>query len=226
VQTCDAPFGYVVTPNSHHIVTLHEQPAKLTAIYRNAWLSLCDSQIVRRLAALEGMRLPLVTGSDLVPALLAQQNAAAPAERKRILVVGPDGGTAERLRTRYPQVLIEVLPAPARLAQRGNLRLEVACACMARQWDILLLCVGCPAQEMIAALIAERGRRAGIALCVGAAIDFVTGRSTRAPRILRRLGLEWACRLVREPARLWRRYLIESPRILRIFLLSRAARRK
>lgn len=224
VTSCDRPFAYVVTPNAQHIVALHEQSARLGAIYRNAWLSLCDSQIVRGLAALDGIALPLVTGSDLVPALLAQQNAATPVERRRILVVGPDPATADTLRARYPNLAVDVLPAPAKLAQRGDLRLEVACACIARPWDILLLCVGCPAQEMIAALIAERGRRAGVALCVGAAIDFVTGRSARAPRFLQRLGLEWAYRLAREPGRLWRRYLIESPKIVRIFLAARSAR--
>jgi len=226
VQTADAPFGYVVTPNSQHVVAVHERPRTLGAVYRNAWLSLCDSQIVRALAALEGIRLPLVTGSDLVPALFAQQQAAAPAERRRILIVGPDHKAAEILRARYPGALIEAMPAPARLAERGDLRLEVACACVARRWDILLLCVGCPAQELIAALIAERGRQNGVALCVGAAVDFVTGRSTRAPRLLRRLGLEWAYRLVREPVRLWRRYLVDSPRIFRIFLQSRTNRRR
>jgi len=224
VEECEGPFAYVVTPNAQHVVAVQEQ-ASLAAIYRAAYLSLCDSQIVRALAALDGLSLPLVTGSDLVPALLARQNAATrEVERRRILIVGPEAETARVLHARYPNASIEVLPAPAGLAQRADLRLEVAAACIGRPWDILVLCVGFPAQEMIAASIGERGRGSGLALCAGASIDFVTGRRARAPLWLRRLGLEWAYRLACEPGRLWRRYLIESPKILRIFVKARRAR--
>src|SRR5262249_1875677 len=182
-------FVYVVTPNAQHVVAVHEQREVLLDIYRNAWLSLCDSQIVRGLAALEGLSLPLVTGSDLVAALLAAENARPATSRpRRFLVVGPDVAIEQTLRARYPHTSIDVLPAPLRLVQRGDLRLEVASACVQRSWDVLLLCVGAPAQEMIAALIAERGCKSGVALCVGAAVDFITGRRTRAPRFLRQLG--------------------------------------
>src|SRR5215475_10201240 len=47
VDECQGPFAYVVTPNAQHVVAVHEQPEPLSAIYRNAWLSLCDSQIIR-----------------------------------------------------------------------------------------------------------------------------------------------------------------------------------
>jgi len=48
--------------------------------------------------------------------------------------------------------------------------------------------------------------------------------ASRAPLLLQMMGLEWAYRLSREPGRLWRRYLIESPRIFRIFMQERAKR--
>ena len=118
----------------------------------------------------------------------------------------------------------EVMPAPAALAQSADLRLAVARACMSRSWDIVLLCVGCPAQELIARQLAELGCKSGIALCVGASIDFLTGARVRAPLWMQKLGLEWAYRLAQEPARLWRRYLVESPKILRIFMATRSPR--
>jgi exopolysaccharide biosynthesis WecB/TagA/CpsF family protein len=220
-ERCDGPFAYVVTPNAPHVVMVNEQPERLLPVYRGAWLSLCDSQIVRTLAALGGLSLPLVTGSDLVAALLATENErAAHARGKRILVVGPDVATERVLRARFPALDIEVMPASGHLAQHAYLRLQVARACVEREWDILLLCVGCPAQELIAALIAAEGRKRGVALCVGAAIDFIIGRQVRAPRLLQRFGLEWAYRLAHEPARLWRRYLVEAPKIAHIFLTT------
>ncbi len=49
---------------------------------------------------------------------------------------------------------------------------------------------------------------------VGAAFDFFTGRVRQAPRAWQRLGLEWAFRLLQEPRRLWRRYLLYNPLFL------------
>jgi N-acetylglucosaminyldiphosphoundecaprenol N-acetyl-beta-D-mannosaminyltransferase len=221
-----APYRYVVTPNAYHIAAAHDEPARLLPVYRAAWLSLCDSRIVRALARLEGRALPLVTGSDLVPALFAALNAQQQSSRqpKRILVVGPAASVAAKLRTAYPNVNCEVIPAPSALAHNAALRLAVARSCRERQWDIALLCVGCPAQELIAQELAELGATSGVALCVGASIDFLTGTRTRAPRWLQRFSLEWAYRLAQEPRRLWRRYLVESPKILRIFIASRSPR--
>ncbi len=219
-----APYRYVVTPNAYHVVKAHEDPARLLPLYRAAWLSLCDSRIVRGLARLERRRLPLITGSDLVAALLAGLNARQLRPQKRILIVGPPRSTEATLRAAYPGLAIEVMPAPAGLADDAMLRLAVARACLTKSWDILLLCVGCPAQELIAQQLSELGCRSGIALCVGASIDFLTGARARAPHWLQKLSLEWAYRLFQEPRRLWRRYLVASPRILGIFLKPRLAR--
>jgi len=224
---CGAPYRYVVTPNAYHVVAAHDEPARLLPIYRAAWLSVCDSRIVRALAWLERRPLPLVTGSDLVAALLARLNSDdRPDQPRRLLVVGPPRSAEALLRAVYPNVIFEVVPAPGALAQDAELRIAVARACMTRRWDIALLCVGCPAQELIAQQLAELGRASGVALCVGASINFLTGARSRAPRWLQRLSLEWAYRLAQEPGRLWRRYLIESPKILRIFIAARSPRER
>jgi N-acetylglucosaminyldiphosphoundecaprenol N-acetyl-beta-D-mannosaminyltransferase len=217
-----APFRYVVTPNAYHVVAVHDDPGRLLPIYRRAWLSLCDSQIIRALARLKGRSLPLVTGSDLVAALLSALNMEQYPVR-RLLVVGPPRGTEAALRKAYPNLTFDVMPATGGLAHDADARLAVTRACMNRPWDILLLCVGCPAQELIAQQLVELGCTAGIALCVGAAIDFLTGVRHRAPLWVQKLGLEWAFRLVQEPKRLWRRYLVDSPRIIRIMMTTRDA---
>ncbi len=226
VKRDGAPFRYLVTPNAYHVVAAHDDPARLLPIYRGAWLSLCDSRILRALARLEDRTLPLVTGSDLVPALLSALNVDDTGRgRRRLLVVGPPRTAAAALRAAYPSLTLDIMPAPAGLARDAALRLAVARACMDQPWDILLLCVGCPAQELIARQIEELGRSSGIALCVGAAIDFLTGTRVRAPHWVQKLSLEWAYRLAQEPGRLCRRYLVESPKILRIFMASRSLRR-
>jgi exopolysaccharide biosynthesis WecB/TagA/CpsF family protein len=72
----------------------------------------------------------------------------------------------------------------------------------------ILLCVGSPQQEMLAAQIAAAEGTTGIGLCVGSALDFVAGVKRRAPVWMQRAHLEWLHRLAREPGRLWRRTIL------------------
>ena len=68
------------------------------------------------------------------------------------------------------------------------------------------------------------GWRKGVfALCVGASIDFLTGKQKRAPRAMQRTGLEWPHRLASDPSRMWRRYLVRGPGIFRLAARQYAA---
>jgi N-acetylglucosaminyldiphosphoundecaprenol N-acetyl-beta-D-mannosaminyltransferase len=73
--------------------------------------------------------------------------------------------------------------------------------------DVLCLGLGTPKQEKWAGRFRHRLNVSAI-LCVGAAFDFASRKARRAPRVIQRAGLEWAFRLIREPRRLWKRYLI------------------
>jgi N-acetylglucosaminyldiphosphoundecaprenol N-acetyl-beta-D-mannosaminyltransferase len=76
--------------------------------------------------------------------------------------------------------------------------------------DVVWVGLGTPKQD----LVAERLRRLGAApviASVGAAFDFIAGTKPRAPRWMRRSGLEWLHRLASEPGRLWKRYLLGNP---------------
>ena len=82
---------------------------------------------------------------------------------------------------------------------------------------LVFLAIGSPQSEIICATLATRRRAKGVALCIGASLEFITGVKKRAPPWMRRLRLEWLFRLISEPRRLWRRYLIEGPAIFRIW---------
>jgi len=60
----------------------------------------------------------------------------------------------------------------------------------------------------------------GVAVPVGAALDTISGYRKRAPVWARRAGLEWLYRLVREPRRLWRRYLIGNTRFVLMVIMQ------
>lgn len=65
--------------------------------------------------------------------------------------------------------------------------------------------------------VAERVKPA-VMLGIGASLDFLAGTVKRAPAVMRKTGLEWLYRLSQEPGRLWRRYLINDPKFVVIFL--------
>jgi exopolysaccharide biosynthesis WecB/TagA/CpsF family protein len=73
---------------------------------------------------------------------------------------------------------------------------------------IVILGMGMPKQELLSALLARQLPGPLLIVNGGAILDFMAHRFKRAPRVLRRLGLEWLFRLLLEPARLWRRYLL------------------
>jgi len=75
------------------------------------------------------------------------------------------------------------------------------------------ICVGSPQQEMLAKAALERGDCVGLGLCVGASLEFLAGRIKRAPKWMQQYRLEWLFRLASEPQRLWKRYLVEGPKI-------------
>jgi exopolysaccharide biosynthesis WecB/TagA/CpsF family protein len=102
---------------------------------------------------------------------------------------------------------------------RHNVPAQLAAAqfAAAEKARLTILAVGSPQQELLARLIALQADATGIGLCVGAALDFITGTERRAPLAFQKLGLEWFFRLASDPRRLWRRYLVEGPKIFALW---------
>ncbi|NWF50695.1 MAG: WecB/TagA/CpsF family glycosyltransferase [Ignavibacteriaceae bacterium] len=75
---------------------------------------------------------------------------------------------------------------------------------------VILIGMGVPQQEIFASELAERLNNSVI-ICVGNFLEFFTERKKRIPKKFRNIGIEWIFRLIQEPARLWRRYLIGIP---------------
>jgi N-acetylglucosaminyldiphosphoundecaprenol N-acetyl-beta-D-mannosaminyltransferase len=81
------------------------------------------------------------------------------------------------------------------------------------QADLVWIGLGVPKQDSAAQTLKELNA-APVLLCVGAAFDFLSGAKKRAPRWMRMLALEWVHRLVSDPRRLWRRYLLGNPQFV------------
>lgn len=74
--------------------------------------------------------------------------------------------------------------------------------------DICLLAMGMPKQERVATHLSQSFNRPALIICGGAILDFMSGKVSRAPEIFRKYGMEWAYRLLQEPKRLCKRYVI------------------
>jgi N-acetylglucosaminyldiphosphoundecaprenol N-acetyl-beta-D-mannosaminyltransferase len=145
-----------------------------------------------------------VNGTDLFP-LLAK---AIEHTGKRIYLLGGQPGVAEGvaewLADNYPGVEIAGFHHGYFTTDKEA---EVIEEIRASGADLVLVAFGAPRQELwIKRNLGKLGAK--VVIGVGGLLDFFSGRIARAPRWVRRLGMEWAYRMLQEPKRLWRRYLI------------------
>lgn len=202
--------GIIVTMNVDHVVLLRRH-AGLQEAYRRAAHRYPDGMPIIWLSRLVGAPLPgRVTGADLVPALLA----AAELADHSVHVVGGSTQTAiaaaHRVRELHPRLRWTGHEVPDPGFERSpNTDAAVVEAVAAAKPDLVLVCLGAPKQEEWAVRHQE-SLPGSVLLCTGAAIDFFAGTAARAPRWAQQWGLEWAYRLLREPRRLWRRYLVQD----------------
>ncbi len=203
-------FGFVVTPNVDHLIRCAEDPL-FHSCYTRADYILLDSRIASRLLWLmKGVRLPVCTGSDLTAALFAR--VIAPGDR--IVVIGADREQVARLASTYSLTDIRHHNPPMGFIHDPAAVQE----CLtyierASPFRFCFLAIGSPQQERIAEHLARRGAARGLTLCIGASLNFLTGRERRAPHWVQHLSLEWLYRLLHDPKRLSNRYLVRGPRI-------------
>jgi N-acetylglucosaminyldiphosphoundecaprenol N-acetyl-beta-D-mannosaminyltransferase len=190
----------------------------LCALYRQAELCLLDSRVVGGLAWLLGLRSPAVApGSDVVARLLGEHLRADDA----VTIVGLAPAWLPTLVARY-QLVAPAHYDPPRGFDQDPTALEAAVAFVrAHPARFVFLATGSPRQERLAAAIMAAGDATGTGLCIGASLEFLVGARRRSPGFMRRAGLEWLFRLVCEPRRLWRRYLLDSPRVIALLARQR-----
>jgi exopolysaccharide biosynthesis WecB/TagA/CpsF family protein len=211
-------MALVVTPNVEHLVMLSGkgQPEHVVTPFRRAYdearVRICDSRVLRMLAWTKGVRLTVLTGSDLTTHLFEHGWL----DGRKVGLIGGDADMPRDLKARYPSIdIIQHIPPMGVLNNEPAIE-RIAEFLNSEQWNYVLFAIGAPRSEIIAQRVMTRGTAKGVVLSIGASIEFMLGRKKRAPRWMQLAGLEWAFRLATEPRRLWRRYLIDGPRILSI----------
>ncbi|MEE4208389.1 MAG: WecB/TagA/CpsF family glycosyltransferase [Parvularcula sp.] len=207
-------FSYVVTPNVDHVVLLNEHEdegirKRFNDAYSAAALRLCDSRILQLLAKLRGIKLDVVTGSDLTAILFEKGHLNG----KKVAIIGGDETMLPELRVRFPAIdLVQHIP-PMGVLRNPKAADEIVKFVAASACNFVFFAIGAPQSEIVAERCAEEGRSRGVGMCIGASVEFILERKARAPAWIQDAGFEWLFRLLSEPRRLWKRYLLKGPRI-------------
>ncbi len=207
--------------NAAKLVALRDDP-EMRRMIADCELITADGQSVVWAARLLGARLPeRVAGIDLMTRLLE----AADAKGYRVYVLGAKREVLDtalaRLRERYPNLQL----AGSHDGYYADEEAEELCEeIRASAADILFVAMSSPRKEYF---LGERGAELGVpfAMGVGGSVDVIAGVTRRAPRLLQRLGLEWAYRLAQEPRRLARRYVVTNARFAWMVLRALITRR-
>lgn len=217
--------GMTVTPNLDHLRRC-QTDMQFAAMVAEAEMVVADGMPLIWASRLAGCGLPQrVAGSDLILTLSA---AAAEAGRSIYLLGGAPGtaeGAAQVLRSRHPNIrIVGTNCPPLGFDQNETEMAKLVASLVAAKPDIVFVALGSPKQEYLIDRIRNSLPHAWW-LGVGVSFSFLTGHVQRAPRILQKLGLEWVHRLLQEPKRLFKRYVVQGIPFAAALFMSAVAQR-
>jgi len=219
--------GWIVRQEPHYVcvtgvhgVMESQRDEGLRHIHNRAGLVTPDGMPLVWLSRLKGFRhVGRVYGPDLMLALCERSVA----QGYRHFFYGGAEGVPEQLATvlqnRFPGLQVVGTFSPPFRPLTPEEDREVVRMINEANPDIVWVGLSTPKQERWMAEHIDR-LTAPVLIGVGAAFDFHTGRKPQAPRWMQRSGLEWLFRLLTEPRRLWRRYLINNPLFIALVVLQ------
>ncbi|KGN34567.1 UDP-N-acetyl-D-mannosamine transferase [Knoellia sinensis KCTC 19936] len=229
-QTLEAVQELVASPGvSQHVVinAAKVAEAERNSALRDAILSCdlinADGMSVVWASRLLGTPLPeRVTGIDLMTALFER----AETQGWPVYLLGAEDAVihevVDRLRVRYPEL-------PIAGFRNGywspDQEPEVVSAVALADAKLLFVAMPSPRKELFVARH-RQDLNVGLVVGVGGSFDVLAGVTKRAPDVLQRAGLEWLFRLVQEPRRMWKRYLVGNTKFIGIVARQRLSSRR
>jgi N-acetylglucosaminyldiphosphoundecaprenol N-acetyl-beta-D-mannosaminyltransferase len=203
--------GYVVAANVHMLMELQDSRELQVAI--NSSLAVCPDgmPLVWLMNRKAGCSQKRITGSDLCLALCGR----AAKEKIRIGFLGGDSSTLNATKDylKYAFDIEIVYMSSPQVSEDGYLN-DLAVIKDIENSEVMLLFValGCPKQERWMSNYSNEV--SAIMVGVGAVVDFLSGTKRRAPIWMQDIGLEWFYRLLQEPRRLFKRYVILNTKFI------------
>ncbi len=209
-------IGHVITPNVDQIVRIERDPY-FKEICDNAELLLVDGHPLMWIAKWYGTPIKeKICGSDLMPRLCM----IAAQKGYRVFLLGAAEGVAikaaHKLEEDYPGIIIAGTYSPPFGFEKDKAELDRINALLLKsKADLLFVGMGVPKQDIF---IYENMKRYSIPMSfsIGATIDFIAGEQKRAPRWMTNHGIEWVYRLFSNPKRMFKRYVIDDMKIIKL----------
>lgn len=210
-------IGHVITPNVDQIVYI-EKNEYFKKICNSAELLLVDGTPLLWIAKCYGNPIKeKICGSDLVPDLCE----LAAKKGYKIFLLGAAEGVAQKaannLKNKYPGLKIAGTYSPPYGFENDQCEIDkINSILLESHADMLFVGMGVPKQDIF---IYENMHNYQIPMSfsIGAAIDFEAGVQKRAPKWLNQLGFEWLYRLIQNPKKMFRRYIINDMKIFKLF---------
>lgn len=208
--------GVVVTPNIDHLMRL-QSDREFYDCYRQFEHVVCDSRVVQLISRLLYPGLGIIeqiAGSDLLPAWCLYHKDHT--QNVRLFLLGGNSDESAQLaksalnRKSGSEIVVGACSPPFGFESDSAETERIIRLVNASGATALAVGVGAPKQEKW--IQRNRHRMAGVKLffAVGATIEFQAGTVKRAPRWVIVAGLEWLYRLLQEPRRLSKRYLVDD----------------
>jgi N-acetylglucosaminyldiphosphoundecaprenol N-acetyl-beta-D-mannosaminyltransferase len=200
--------GYVCLANVHMIVTANRN-MDLQGVMQKAIFVAPDGMPLMWSLKRQGFpEAERIAGSDLTLKICE----IAARERIAVCFYGGTTKTMAALKSsllhKFPQLKVADCESPPILPEKPEVDMEVVDRIKNSGAQLVFVGLGCPKQEFWMA--AYSPHLPAVLIGVGAAFDFIAGTVKRAPIWMQRGGLEWLYRLLQEPLRLWRRYLVTN----------------
>ncbi|MEL6471323.1 MAG: WecB/TagA/CpsF family glycosyltransferase [Cyanobacteria bacterium J06623_4] len=215
--------GVVFTPNVDHLMKLRND-SEFAEVYKKADYKICDSQILMYASKFLGKPLKeKLSGADLFPWFCDHHRYN---NHVKIFLLGGREGVARQARARVNsrigrEIVVGEYSPPYGFESDPQECDRIVSLIEASSANVVAVCLGAPKQEKWIARNCDRLPSIDIFMAVGAVVDFEAGAKPRAPRYVSELGLEWLYRLLSEPRRLWRRYLVESMPFVGLVLVEK-----
>lgn len=219
-ETVNSCQRYIIASQNLHSIYLYHHNAKMRAFGAKVQYMRADGMSLVLLGKLLGYPLRRehrVTYVDWVRPLMAE----AARQSWRVFYLGSKPGVAESgaeiLRQEFPGLQIVTASGYFDTAPGSTENQKLLASIEAYQPNVLMVGMGMPRQEHWI-LDNLESIHANTILTCGACIDYIAGAIPTPPRWMGRLGLEWFSRLLSEPRRLWKRYLLEPWFLANLFV--------
>ena len=204
--------GVVFTPNLDHLMKL-QKDYKFYQTYQKADYVVCDSKVLMYASKFLGTPIQeKISGSDLFPAFYTYYKHD---NKIKIFLLGGVGETAKIAQDKINKkvgrdIIVSTYSPPFGFENDEQECQKIIELINSSEANVLAIGVGAPKQELWLDKFKHQLKNVNIFFAIGATINFEAGCMKRAPKWMSEAGLEWLYRLLSEPQRLWKRYLLDD----------------